>query len=503
MEKNQKLYLRVLLISQIIVFIAIFIIVALNLKDMSNYNKDILNALAISETKNCMKQTINNTIVRIDTKRNIASRQAKDIIDMFEKNAKSTEVNNFYNTIINRYAQIKKNHYGTSIQLKIIDTNKDKIIFSSEVDESVEKELFVKKFIRENYLVYLYTRQSYIDDIVKKEVHYEIHNSTFEDNEYIWVNEVLKYSGGDDYAIRVIHPNLVSSEGMKLSTNMVDIVGNYPYLKELEGIKADGEIIQTYYFKNKSDNHVKEKLSYAKLYGPFNWIVATGRPIDDILSYTNKMQLHNKNKIIEVMIELFVFMILMFMSIMGLIIKLQEKHVKDIDEYIKIETELDLLTGAFSRKYAEVFLSSKLYMNCGNKMPLFIMIDIDNFKNINDTYGHDVGDIVLKRVTKSILSCIKEEDRLFRWGGEEFLIVCQNIDENEEVNFAEKILSVVNSIVFEANGNFFKTSISMGGAYMDEENPNYSNIIKLADEALYKAKHTGKNRYCNSKENRK
>lgn len=92
--------------------------------------------------------------------------------------------------------------------------------------------------------------KSYIDEIVKEEIGNIIRNRKFSNNSYIWVNEVINYEGGENYAIRRIHPNLIDTEGMYLSTKIEDIKGNLPYLEELEGIKKDGEIFSTYYFKN-------------------------------------------------------------------------------------------------------------------------------------------------------------------------------------------------------------------------------------------------------------
>ena len=90
--------------------------------------------------------------------------------------------------------------------------------------------------------------------------------------------------GGDNYAIRRIHPNLVDTEGEYLSTSMQDGKENYPYETELEGIRENGEVVHQYYFKNKSNNQIGEKISYAAFYEPFQWIVAMGTPLDTLYS---------------------------------------------------------------------------------------------------------------------------------------------------------------------------------------------------------------------------
>lgn len=105
---------------------------------------------------------------------------------------------------------------------------------------------------------------------------------------YVWVNEIINYQGGDDYAVRKVHPNLSESEGLLLSTNMQDIKGNFPYLEELEGINKAGEVYFEYYFKQKTNDEIAKKLTYAKLFEPFNWIIATGVYIENLELTVNK-----------------------------------------------------------------------------------------------------------------------------------------------------------------------------------------------------------------------
>ncbi len=129
-----------------------------------------------------------------------------------------------------------------------------------------------------------------IDDEIKSEFDEIIRNLDFYKNQYFWVNEVINYEGGDNYAIRRIHQNLVNTEGCFLSTNTRDFNNKKPYLTELEGMIQNGELLQKYYFKNKVDDRIVEKLSYAKLYEPYNWIIATGIPLEDIYYQANLLK---------------------------------------------------------------------------------------------------------------------------------------------------------------------------------------------------------------------
>ncbi|MEZ9367523.1 HD domain-containing phosphohydrolase [Shewanella sp. 10N.286.51.B2] len=99
---------------------------------------------------------------------------------------------------------------------------------------------------------------------------------------YVWVNEVINYAGGDDFAIRKVHPSQPETEGQLLSTLSQDIKGNYPFQMELDGINAQGEVYFEYYFKRNTNDEIVKKLAYAKLYKPFDWIIATGVYVDDL-----------------------------------------------------------------------------------------------------------------------------------------------------------------------------------------------------------------------------
>ncbi len=102
------------------------------------------------------------------------------------------------------------------------------------------------------------------------------------DDGYIWVNRIVNYQGGDNYAIRQIHPNLPATEGDWLSTNTTDIKENKPYDVELDGVKKSGEIFFEYYFKKLNSEEIAHKLTFAKLYKPWDWVVATGVYLDDV-----------------------------------------------------------------------------------------------------------------------------------------------------------------------------------------------------------------------------
>ena len=120
------------------------------------------------------------------------------------------------------------------------------------------------------------------DSQFRAEVRSMVHDTVLPDDGYVWINEILDFAGGDGYAIRFVHPNLVGTEGQALSTSQTDVVGNLPYLEELDGVREFGQIHFDYYFRKNNSDAISHKLSFAKLYEPYNWVVATGVYLDDV-----------------------------------------------------------------------------------------------------------------------------------------------------------------------------------------------------------------------------
>lgn len=119
-----------------------------------------------------------------------------------------------------------------------------------------------------------------------------------------------------------------------------------------------------------------------------------------------------------------------------------------------------------------------------------IMFDIDNFKQINDTYGHDVGDYILSTLAKIITGHLRKTDVLARWGGEEFVVMCPETDMTNTTNLAERLREAVANYAF----NFVpQVTCSFGVGKFENEN-NIDELIKVADDKLYQAKRQGKNK---------
>ena len=123
-----------------------------------------------------------------------------------------------------------------------------------------------------------------------------------------------------------------------------------------------------------------------------------------------------------------------------------------------------------------------------------MMIDVDNFKNINDTYGHLIGDKVLSSVAEVIKSSIRKGDIVGRYGGEEFIVIIK-AEDREYYKVAERIRRNVEGINLKSDfGNSIKVTSSIGISRMDAKEKTLQQIISMSDKALYEAKNTGKNK---------
>ncbi len=172
-------------------------------------------------------------------------------------------------------------------------------------------------------------------------------------------------------------------------------------------------------------------------------------------------------------------------------INLLKKEVKDFSK----KAYYDALTNAYNRAFFnevqnEIFLKHKIE----NKLLCIVMLDVDGFKKINDTYGHDIGDIVLKELVDCIKKFIRKDDILIRIGGEEFIIILPNTDTKAVYLISEKIRKAVEDLSVDIGQRYINFTISLGISCLHEDDTSLSETIKRSDENLYKAKRNGKNR---------
>ncbi len=384
--------------------------------------------------------------------------------------------------------------YGESLLIRLTDTRTNATLFEIGHNPGLLAET---RFFG-SYALTIKASDDWIDERTVSSVREIIYQQKFENGGYLWINEIVDWQGGKDYAIRRIHANLRDTEGTLLSTDITDIAGNTPYLTELEGVRDHGEVFFTYYFQRPDSEERAEKLTYAALYPRYNWIVAMGYYLDDVKVYIERVKIAS-DRITGVIILLTVLSnCLLFLFAFFLLTRLERRFFTRTRKEITEESNIDPLTGAFNRRLGMVFLSDafRSFRETGSTPALF-MIDIDDFKPVNDRWGHACGDEVLKTTVRAIRSAMRSSDRLVRWGGEEFLLLCSRTAPADAPDVGEKVrMAVANAATPSCNiqkPEPVQVTISIGMGFFADSDHSFESAVERADRALYEAKHTGKN----------
>lgn len=155
----------------------------------------------------------------------------------------------------------------------------------------------------------------------------------------------------------------------------------------------------------------------------------------------------------------------------------------------------DPLTGLFNRRYLEERFNNEIIKaKAYNKFISIVMADIDHFKRINDTYGHSVGDDVLKSIALILRASVRENDIVARYGGEEFVILLDNVSKYDAYKIAERIRQEIQETSFEEIGVVERITVSFGISCFPEDGETPMDLLIKADQALYRAKSLGRNR---------
>lgn len=184
----------------------------------------------------------------------------------------------------------------------------------------------------------------------------------------------------------------------------------------------------------------------------------------------------------------FIFLIV-FSLVFVFEIKLSSNQLSHQNAILEKLASTDPLTGLYNRRSMDIFLSQAVESQSNFAL---IMCDIDDFKKVNDNFGHDFGDVVLKSIAKITTEQVKEQGYVCRWGGEEILILINNASRETSWHIAESIRRNVKNRVFDLDDKWIHCSLTLGIALHDQEE-TVEDTITRADYNLYCGKRNGKN----------
>lgn len=180
----------------------------------------------------------------------------------------------------------------------------------------------------------------------------------------------------------------------------------------------------------------------------------------------------------------------------AMVIHLVMNRLKSVNRHLRTLAERDELTGLSNRRKVladavNIFADSVI----NRELCVFAIVDLDHFKKINDTFGHEAGDLVLAKVSTMMASVIRSKDEIGRYGGEEFIVIMPNTSLKEAELIMEHMRQSVEDMLIETeNGIIIPVTISVGLASIAPSVSRYEEILAQADKGLYEAKRSGRNR---------
>lgn len=178
------------------------------------------------------------------------------------------------------------------------------------------------------------------------------------------------------------------------------------------------------------------------------------------------------------------------------------RQLEESQRVLREQANTDPLTNLANRRFFTQIANKELALMRRQKEHFAVlMMDIDHFKSINDTYGHQAGDYVLTQVAQTLYGCVREEDMLARIGGEEFVVGSPYLNRLAAIVLAERLRKAVESKVIIFEGNQIPVTMSLGIAARPQDGDELDELIATADERLYIAKQNGRNRFCASDKN--
>ena len=303
-----------------------------------------------------------------------------------------------------------------------------------------------------------------------------------EGKNYFWINSTKP--------LMIMHPFHYELVGQDL-TGYADPTGK-PIFSQMARLATErGEGFVTYLWPADNDpNRFREKISYVKLFKPWNWIVGTGIYIDDVRAEIAAI----RRRLLWMGTAVFAAVLLLSGFITWRAVRTDTERRRLARELTLMATT-DSLTGACNRRcfWEKAELELERHLRYGRHMSL-VLLDIDHFKHINDTYGHPAGDFVLKALVGVCLDSIRKTDLLGRVGGEEFAILLVETGQEDATCVAERLRCNLAAARVDWEGAGLSFTVSLGLTAARSGDALLDGLYKRADTAMYMAKEAGRNR---------
>lgn len=298
-----------------------------------------------------------------------------------------------------------------------------------------------------------------------------IRSATYGQNGYFWIN-----TGDGKMLMHPYKPETVD----KTVLDMKDINGNFFFRDVISQAKKKSGWV-TYNWSKPNSKEEYPKISYVNYFVPWDWVLGTGVYLDDM----HKSIFKTIRKASGFMMVSFIFFVLSTILIFNHFVK------KLGDLAIR-----DSLTDLYTKRLLYEIIPQILDKNNRQieQVLAVVFFDIDFFKKVNDTYGHEWGDEVLKQISKILIQNTRPDDYCIRYGGEEFVLVGFYDNVASTLKAVERIREKVSSMVFRDKNFEFSITLSAGIAFHDEHKETFEDTLKRADNKLYESKKGGRNR---------
>lgn len=450
---RNRIYVLVLIAIAAVICVTFFVLTTRRMEEVYS-NQMYENAL--ETRKVVLSDTVQNLLKDLDNQRSEQTAYYRDLTDNVLSDVKAYAAGEDFAAGVSEYFE---NVSGVScFSYLVYDTKNGRV--SADVGglndaETAKGALVVSnEFTNGNFTCVYGVKKDYVDTVVKNAFLLRVESYEFSDGASVWVKDAKDYDG------------------------------------ENESDLGDGFVARD-----------KKTLSYVAEYPDYDWVVGMDVSAQNIVDFVSEAHAANRPLIMRYTILVSVLFVIVFLLCMVFILSNDRRKFKQRVRHLRHEVEIDELTGANTRKYGNRLMEEAYldFRETGDSVAL-MLLDVDKFKSVNDTYGHDAGDEVLKKVVSVMKQNMRREDCLIRWGGDEFVGIFPDLTRSELEAVAKKLLFAVSDFRIMAKDEndepvSVKVTISLGFTYFREEDSNYQDALKRADSGLYESKSGGRNQY--------